>query len=191
MYSWLINFQYITEEYFKMYKDSNQIENETDIYIFSDPTWSHPDHPLGLAFFDTSSNCAAILGMTYFGEHKKGTLTLAWGMANRHGYASCHGGQKRYNLKDGSKYVVGVFCLSGSGKSTITHAQHGGKYAIIVLHDDAFIISTEDKSTIALEPAYFDKTQDYPMADPGNTFLVTVQNNGAAKTRLFPSIPVR
>ena len=178
MYSWMLNFQYITEQYFNMYKESKVIENESDIYIFSDPDWSHPDHPLGLAFFDPENNCAAILGMRYFGEHKKGTLTLAWGIANRHGYASCHGGQKRYNLKDGSKFVVGVFGLSGSGKSTITHARHGGKYDITVLHDDAFIISTEDKSSIALEPAYFDKTQDYPMEDPDNTYLVTVQNNG-------------
>lgn len=117
--------------------------------------------------------------MRYFGEHKKGTLTLAWGIANRHGYAACHGGQKRYNLSDNSKFVLGVFGLSGSGKSTITHAKHGGKYDITVLHDDAFIISTEDTSSVALEPAYFDKTQDYPMDDPDNTYLLTVQNNGA------------
>ena len=179
MYSWMLNFQYITEYYYNMYKDSRIMENEPDLYIFSDPTWSHPDHPLGLTFFDPVSNCAAILGMRYFGEHKKGTLTLAWGVANRHGYASCHGGQKRYNLKDGNKFVLGVFGLSGSGKSTITHARHNNKYDITVLHDDAFIISTEDKSSIALEPAYFDKTQDYPMDDPDNTYLVTVQNNGA------------
>ncbi len=179
MYSWLLNFQYITEQYFSMYKESRVIENEPDIYIFSDPQWSHPDHPMGLAFFDPKSNVAAILGMRYFGEHKKGTLTLAWGIANRHGYAACHGGQKRYNLSDGSKYVAGVFGLSGSGKSTITHAQHGGKYDITVLHDDAFIISTEDKSSIALEPAYFDKTQDYPTDDPNNKYLMTIQNNGA------------
>ncbi len=179
MFSWLLNFQYITQEYYEMYKDSKVIENESDIYIFSDPTWTHPDHPLGLTFFDPDNNCAAILGMRYFGEHKKGTLTLAWGIANRHGYAACHGGQKRYNLKDGSKFIVGVFGLSGSGKSTITHAKHGGKYDITVLHDDAFIISTTDRSSIALEPAYFDKTQDYPMDDPDNKYLVTVQNDGA------------
>lgn len=179
MYSWLLNFQYLNEYYYNMYKDSNVLENEPDIYILSDPQWSHPDHPMGLAFFDPKSNCAAILGMRYFGEHKKGTLTLAWGLANRHGFASCHAGQKRYNLKDGRKFVVGVFGLSGSGKSTITHSQHGGKYDITVLHDDAFIISTEDKSSIALEPAYFDKTQDYPTDDPNNKYLLTIQNNGA------------
>ena len=178
MYSWLLNYQYITEQYFNMYTNSKQIENEGDIYIFSDPTWSHPDHPLGLTFFDPENNCAAILGMRYFGEHKKGTLTLAWGIANRHGYAACHGGQKRYNFKDGSKFVLGVFGLSGSGKSTITHAKHGGKYDVTVLHDDAFIISVENGSSVALEPAYFDKTQDYPMDNADNKFLITVQNVG-------------
>lgn len=179
MYSWMLNFQYITDYYYNMYKDSRKIENEPDLYIFSDPSWSHPDHPLGLTFFDPDNNCAVILGMRYFGEHKKGTLTLAWGVANRHGYAACHGGQKRYNLEDGSKFIVGVFGLSGSGKSTITHAKHGGKYDITVLHDDAFIISTTDRSSVALEPAYFDKTQDYPMDNPDNKYLLTVQNNGA------------
>ncbi|ROR23462.1 phosphoenolpyruvate carboxykinase, partial [Mobilisporobacter senegalensis] len=69
--------------------------------------------------------------------------------------------------------------LSGSGKSTITHAAHGGKYDITVLHDDAFIISSEDGSSIALEPAYFDKTQDYPLTCEDNKFLVTAQNCGA------------
>jgi len=179
MYSWLLNFQFITQEYFEMYQKSHDLSHEGDIYIFSDPEWKHPDHPLGLTFFDPEHNCAALLGMRYFGEHKKGTLTLGWGIANRNGYASCHGGQKRYNLSDGSKFVAGVFGLSGSGKSTITHARHDDKYDITVLHDDAFIISAEDGSSVALEPAYFDKTQDYPLADDDNTYLLTVQNNGA------------
>ncbi len=177
MYSWLLNFQAITAEYKEMYKDSKLIEGEGDIYIFSDPTWRHPDHPMGLTYFDPKHNCAALLGMRYFGEHKKGTLTLAWGIANRHGFASCHGGQKRYNLPNGDKFVVSVFGLSGSGKSTITHAKHDGKYDITVLHDDAFVISTKDGSSVALEPTYFDKTQDYPLDNPDNKFLVTIQNN--------------
>lgn len=179
LYSWMLNFQYLSDEYVKMYKNSKPIDGEADIYIFSNPQWSHPEHPMGLAYFNTKENCAAILGMRYFGEHKKGTLTIAWAIANRHGYASCHGGQKRYNLSDGRKFVAGVFGLSGSGKSTITHAAHGGKYDITVLHDDAFIISSEDGSSIALEPAYFDKTQDYPLSSPDNKFLVTAQNCGA------------
>ncbi len=177
VYSWLLNFQYLNDIYNQMYKESRQIP-EGDIYIFSDPDWTHPDYPYGLTFFDPKNNCAAILGMRYFGEHKKGTLTLVWCAAARNGYASCHGGLKRYNLQDGKKYSVAVFGLSGSGKSTITHARHNDKYDITVLHDDAFIINVKEKYSIALEPAYFDKTQDYPMGCEDNKFLITVQNNG-------------
>ncbi len=177
MYSWLLNFQHINEAYSQMYRESREIP-EGDITIFSDPDWSHPDFPYGLTFFDPEYNCAAILGMRYFGEHKKGTLTLAWGIAARNGYASCHGGLKRYNLPGDKKYSVAVFGLSGSGKSTITHAKHDNKYDVTVLHDDAFIINTNEKYSIALEPAYFDKTQDYPMGCEDNKFIITLQNNG-------------
>ncbi len=177
MYSWMLNFQYVNECYAEMYSESRLI-NEGDIYVYSDPDWSHPDFPYGLTFFDPEHNCAAILGMRYFGEHKKGTLTLAWGSAARNGYASCHGGMKRYNLEGDKSFQVAVFGLSGSGKSTITHAKHNNKYDITVLHDDAFIINVEDKYTIALEPAYFDKTADYPIGCDDNKYILTQQNNG-------------
>ena len=176
--SWMLNFQYVNEKYSEMYDNSRKI-SEGDIYVFSDPDWTHPDFPYGLTFFDPTHNCAAILGMRYFGEHKKGTLTLAWGCAARNGYASCHGGCKRYNLENGKKFTVAVFGLSGSGKSTITHAKHGGKFDVTVLHDDAFIINIEDKYSIALEPAYFDKTQDYPIGCEDNKYILTQQNAGA------------
>ncbi|HOO33515.1 MAG TPA: phosphoenolpyruvate carboxykinase (ATP) [Thermotogota bacterium] len=183
LYNWLLNFQPINENYVEMYRKSRVFKNDGDIFVFSDPEWKHEEHPLGLTFFDSEHNCSAILGMRYFGEFKKGTLTLAWGCANRNGYASCHGGQKRYNLKDGRKFVLGVFGLSGSGKSTITHAKHSDKYDITVLHDDAFIISAENGSSVALEPSYFDKTADYPVDSPDNDYLLSVQNNAAIKDK--------
>ena len=192
LYNWMLNFQYMSDEYVKMYKNSTPVGNgnEPDIYIFSDPQWvpgNRPDvdysclsDPLTLCYFDTDQNCACILGMKYFGEHKKGTLTMAWAIANRNGYASCHGGQKEYTLSDGSKFVASVYGLSGSGKSTLTHAKHGDKYpAIKVLHDDAFIINSDTCSSIALEPTYFDKTADYPTGCPDNQYLITVQNCSA------------
>lgn len=191
MYSWMLNFQYMSDEYVKMYKNSKPVGdgNEPDIYIFSDPQWTpvaHPgvsfdclSDPQTLCYFNTNQNCACILGMRYFGEHKKGTLTMAWAVANRNGYAACHGGQKEYTLSDGSKYVASVYGLSGSGKSTLTHAKHNGKYEIKVLHDDAFIINADTCSSIALEPTYFDKTQDYPAGCPDNKFLLTAQNCSA------------
>ena len=189
LYSWMLNFQYMSDEYVKMYKNSKPVGDgkEPDIYIFSDPQWSpvaHPgvnfdclSDPQTLCYFNTDQNCACILGMRYFGEHKKGTLTMAWAVANRNGYASCHGGQKEYTLADGRKYVASVFGLSGSGKSTITHAKHGGKYGVTVLHDDAFIINTDTCASVALEPTYFDKTQDYPTGCEDNKYLLTVMNN--------------
>lgn len=175
LYSWLLNFQVTNDFYDKMYAASRKI-NAGDIFIYSDPTWHHPDYPMGLAYFDTDHNAAIILGMNYFGELKKATLTLAWATAHRMGYASCHGGQKKFTLADGSNYVSAFFGLSGSGKSTLTHAKHNQKYQIEVLHDDAFIISLSDGSSIALEPAYFDKTQDYPSDHEEVDYFVTVQN---------------
>ncbi len=186
LYNWLLNFQYLNNIYSEMYRDSRPFQ-EGDIFIFSDPDWCHPDHPLGLTYFDPNNNCAALLGMRYFGEFKKGTLTLAWGTAVRNGFASCHGGLKRYNLSHtedmGEDFVVAVFGLSGSGKSTITHSDHDQRYDITVLHDDAFIINIKEKYAIALEPSYFDKTADYPMGCPDNKFILTVQNNGAMKMK--------
>lgn len=178
LYSWLLNFQILDEEFKNRLKIS-KCYDEDDIFVFFDPKWSHPDYPDGLAYFDTNHNCVAILGLNYFGELKKATLTLAWGIAARNGYVSCHGGLKIFQgKKEETDYVASFFGLSGSGKSTLTHAKHNGRYDIKVLHDDAFIISEKDGSSIALEPSYFDKTSDYPTGHPEQDFFVTVQNCG-------------
>ena len=173
MYSWVMNFKFFDDAVKEFYNNSKDIP-EGDIYIYSDPDYVVPGHPGGLAIF----NCAMILGMRYFGEHKKGTLTLAWSLANRYGYVACHGGMKRYNLKNGESFTIGVFGLSGSGKSTLTHEKHNGRYDISILHDDAYIINTNDLSSVAMEPTYFDKMQDYPVEHPANKYLLTLQNVG-------------
>ena len=177
MYSWIMNFNFFDEATKDFYNNSKDIP-EGDIYIYSDPDYVVPGHPGGLAIFDPAHNCAMILGMRYFGEHKKGTLTLAWSLANRYGYVACHGGMKRYNLKNGESFTIGVFGLSGSGKSTLTHEKHNGRYNISILHDDAYIINTNDLSSVAMEPTYFDKMQDYPVEHPANKYLLTLQNVG-------------
>ena len=177
MYSWVMNFKFFDDAVKEFYNNSKDIP-EGDIYIYSDPDCVVPGHPGGLAIFDPAHNCAMILGMRYFGEHKKGTLTLAWSLANRYGYVACHGGMKRYNLKNGESFTIGVFGLSGSGKSTLTHEKHNGRYDISILHDDAYIINTNDLSSVAMEPTYFDKMQDYPVEHPANKYLLTLQNVG-------------
>ena len=177
MYSWIMNFKFFDDAVKEFYNNSKDVP-EGDIYIYSDPDYVVPGHPGGLAIFDPAHNCAMILGMRYFGEHKKGTLTLAWSLANRYGYVACHGGMKRYNLKNGESFTIGVFGLSGSGKSTLTHEKHNGRYNISILHDDAYIINTNDLSSVAMEPTYFDKMQDYPVEHPANKYLLTLQNVG-------------
>lgn len=180
LYSWLINFQIFDEDYKARYENSTEYD-ENDVYIFSDPSWKHKDFPDGLAYFDTNRNVAIILGLQYFGELKKGTLTLGWGTAARQGYAVAHGGLKRFVRDDDVSHVAAFFGLSGSGKSTLTHAKHDDKYDITVLHDDAFIINQEDGSSIALEPSYFDKTNDYPTGHPEQDYFVTIQNVGVTQ----------
>lgn len=188
VYNWLLNFQDLTPEYAAMYEKSKTL-NEPDIYIFTDPDWSHPDFPGGLALFDPKNNCAALLGLRYFGEFKKGTLTLGWSVANRQGFVACHGGLKKY--QHGNKtYVAAFFGLSGSGKSTLTHAKHNGKYKITIVHDDALIINLNDLSSIALEPSYFDKTSDYPLTSEDNKYLLTIQNCGATLDENGRIVPV-
>lgn len=177
LYSWLLNFQIFDEEYAKRYENSKEYE-ENDIYIFSDPSWEHEDYPDGLSYIDSEHNVAIILGLQYFGELKKGTLTQGWGTAARQGYVSCHGGLKKFSKENDESHVTAFFGLSGSGKSTLTHSKHNGKYDVTVLHDDAFIIDQETGTSIALEPSYFDKTSDYPAGDPEQDYFVTVQNVG-------------
>lgn len=178
LYSWMLNFQDTNFSSNIMYRDSKAID-EGDIYLYSDPDEIALDFDNGLSLFDHNHNCGALMGLKYFGEHKKATLTMAWSIASRNDYTACHGGQKRFNLKDNKTYIAGVFGLSGSGKSTITHSKHHGKYDVTVLHDDAFIISNRDGSSISLEPSYFDKVQDYPTNSEDNKYLLTMQNVGA------------
>lgn len=178
MYSWMLNFQNRTREMDTLYNQSKEI-GEGDIYLYSDPDEYIEDFNTGISIFDHKNNCGILLGLRYFGEHKKATLTMAWSVASRLNYTACHGGQKRFNLDNNKTFIAGVFGLSGSGKSTITHSKHGGKYDITVLHDDAFIISNDDGSSISLEPSYFDKVQDYPTDSEDNKYLLTMQNTGA------------
>lgn len=178
MYSWMLNFQSSNLEMDSMYDTSTAI-NEGDIFLYSDPEEIVEGHVNGTSIFDHKHNCATLLGLRYFGEHKKATLTMAWSIASRNDYTACHGGQKRFNLPDNKTYIAGVFGLSGSGKSTITHSKHKGKFDVTVLHDDAFIISNKDGSSISLEPSYFDKVQDYPTNSEDNKYLLTIQNVGA------------
>jgi len=72
----------------------------------------------------------------------------------------------------------------------LTHAKHGGKYDITIVHDDALVINLEDLSSIALEPSYFDKTSDYPLTSDDNKYLLTIQNCGITVDEDGKLVPV-
>lgn len=176
MFDWGINFSPFMKQWSTLYKRSRQLD-EPDILVFADPEWSHPDFPNGLVIIDEEANCIAILGLRYFGERKKGTLTLAWTIGVRQNMVACHGGIK----KIGNKPPVAVFGLSGSGKSSITNSHdHAGTLKknekVTVIHDDAFLIDLEKNFTVTLEPSLFDKTDAVKFNDPDIKYFYSAQN---------------
>lgn len=182
MLDWGINFCPFIKPWSDIYATS-RIINEPDIIAFADPEWSHPDYPHGCVIIDEMTNCIAILGLRYFGERKKGTLTLAWTIGVRHNMVACHGGIK----KIGNMPPVAVFGLSGSGKSSITNSlDHEGlltaEEKVTVIHDDAFLIDLEHDFSVALEPSLFDKTDAVASDDPQLKYFYSAQNVGVMAT---------
>lgn len=177
MLDWGMNFTPFMKPWSETYEKSRQLD-EPDILVFADPEWSHPDFPHGLVVIDEKQNSIAILGLRYFGERKKGTLTLAWTIGVRQNMVACHGGIK----KVAGKQPIAVFGLSGSGKSSITNSlDHEGTLKksekVTVIHDDAFLIDLEDDVTVALEPSLFDKTDSVKsFRDPTLKYFYSAQN---------------
>ena len=181
MLDWGFNFTPWMKPWINSYKRSRPID-EPDILVFADPEWSHPEFPDGLVLVDETENCIAILGMRYFGERKKGTLTLAWTAGVRHNMVACHGGIK----KIGNHPPIAVFGLSGSGKSSITNSHdHEGTLKksekVTVIHDDAFLIDLNNNISVALEPSLFDKTDAVKYKDPQIKYFFTAQNVAVTK----------
>lgn len=161
-----------------------------DILFISDPAWSNPDYPKGLALFDPYENVVVNLGMTYFGERKKGTLTLAWSSGMRMGQVACHAGIKEVDFTncDDPKYhalgkrSISFFGLSGSGKSSHTNSHdHMGTlpagFQRRILHDDAYQIDIPNKTCRVWEPTLFDKTDSRDINHADWKYCISSQNN--------------
>lgn len=182
MLDWGFNFAPFMPPWSDQYKRSRKLD-EPDILVLADPDWHHPDYPDGCVLIDEAHNCAAILGLRYFGERKKGTLTLAWTIGVRHNMVACHGGIK----KIGKALPLAVFGLSGSGKSSITNSlDHDGNLKksekVTVIHDDAFLIDLENDYSVALEPSLFDKTDAVTFDDATLKYFYSAQNVAVTKT---------
>jgi phosphoenolpyruvate carboxykinase (ATP) len=176
MLDWGTNFTPWMKPWSEAYKKSKKLD-EPDILVIADPEWSDPEFPNGLVIIDEEENCIAILGLRYFGERKKGTLTLAWTIGVRLNMVACHGGIKTI----GNYPPLAVFGLSGSGKSSLTNSlDHGGllkkNEKVTVIHDDAFLIGLDENLTIALEPSLFDKTDAVEFRDPIIKYFYSAQN---------------
>jgi len=160
--SLLLNFQaFINETNYEFYRNSRQLE-EPDLLMVYDPDWSHPKYEGGLVIIDRASKTIFVLGLPYFGEIKKGFLTLIWHTAISEKIPGTE--IRRFLPIHGSICVINgktviIIALSGSGKSSLS------KNAESIAHDDAFVVSMVTGKAIILEPTFFNKTDGDNMGD--------------------------
>ncbi|HHV37308.1 MAG TPA: phosphoenolpyruvate carboxykinase (ATP) [Candidatus Cloacimonetes bacterium] len=194
VFHWLLNFQpydSVKEEY-----ESSPILPIQDIILIAFNEWTCDDpyyNNVGapqLALVEEKHNVMVNLGMRYFGERKKGTLTMGWTSGIRIGMAACHGGIKEidFGTCNDSKYhdlgkrSIAFYGLSGTGKSSHTNAHDNGGtlpegFSKVVLHDDAFQIDLENKLCRAWEPTLFDKTDSRPIGHPDWDYALALMNH--------------
>ena len=194
VFNWLCNFrplEFIEAEYNK----SKEVPI-LDIILVAFNEWTCDDpyyNNVGapqLAVVDEKQNVLICLGMRYFGERKKGTLTLGWTSGMILGLAACHGGIKEIDFascNDKSYHHLGkrsiaFFGLSGTGKSSHTNSHTNGNtlpngFSKVVLHDDAFQIDTENKVCLGWEPTFFDKTDSRDPQNPDWKFMISLMNH--------------
>jgi phosphoenolpyruvate carboxykinase (ATP) len=193
VFNWLCNFaplELMEEEY----KKSKPLPI-LDVIIVAFNEWTCDDpyyHNVGapqIGLVDETQNVIFNLGMRYFGERKKGTLTLAWTSGMRLGMAACHGGIKEIDFsgcadkyKNLGKKSIAFYGLSGTGKSSHTNSIDNGDtlpagFEKYCLHDDAFQIDTDEKVCRVWEPALFDKTDSRDLDNPDWKYLIALMNH--------------
>lgn len=194
LYNWLLNFAPY-EQLKDQYETSPKLPIQ-DIILISFNEWTCDDdfyNNVGapqLALVDEKHNVIVNLGMRYFGERKKGTLTLAWTSGIRIGMAACHGGIKEIDFstcKDAKyhkfgKRSIAFYGLSGTGKSSHTNNHDNAGtlpegFSKVVLHDDAFQIDLENKVCRVWEPTLFDKTDSRPIDHPDWKYALALMNH--------------
>jgi phosphoenolpyruvate carboxykinase (ATP) len=194
MYNWLLNFAPY-EQYAEQYEKSAKLPI-LDIILIAFNEWTCDDpfyNNVGapqLALVDEVHNVNICLGMRYFGERKKNTLTLAWTSGMKLGMAACHAGIKEIDFttcEDAKYHALGkrsiaFYGLSGTGKSSHTNsADNGGTlpkgFKKVVLHDDAFQIDLKEKVCRVWEPTLFDKTDSRDVDHPDWKYCLSLMNH--------------
>ncbi|MDI3503460.1 MAG: phosphoenolpyruvate carboxykinase [Candidatus Cloacimonadota bacterium] len=194
MFNWLVNFTPL-DSIKEAYETSPKLPIQ-DIIIIAFNEWTCDDpfyNNVGapqLALVDEKHNVMVNLGMRYFGERKKGTLTMAWTSGIRIGMAACHGGIKEIDFSncDDSNYhkfgkrSIAFYGLSGTGKSSHTNSHDNAGtlpkgFSKVVLHDDAFQIDLKNKVCRAWEPTLFDKTDSRAIDHPDWKYCLALMNH--------------
>lgn len=194
VYNWLLNFAPY-ESVAEKYASSPKLPIQ-DIILIGFNEWTCDDsfyNNVGapqLALVDEKHNVIVNLGMRYFGERKKGTLTLAWTSGIRIGMAACHGGIKEIDFASCEeakfhkfgKRSIAFYGLSGTGKSSHTNSHDNGGtlpkgFSKVVLHDDAFQIDLENKICRVWEPTLFDKTDSRPIDHQDWKYALALMNH--------------
>jgi phosphoenolpyruvate carboxykinase (ATP) len=194
MFNWLVNFTPL-DSIKEAYEASAKLPIQDVIIIgfnewtCDDPFYNNVGAPQ-LALVDEKHNVMVNLGMRYFGERKKGTLTMAWTSGIRIGMAACHGGIKEIDFGSCAdpgyhkfgKRSIAFYGLSGTGKSSHTNSHDNAGtlpegFSKVVLHDDAFQIDLENKVCRAWEPTLFDKTDSRPTDHPDWKYCLALMNH--------------
>ncbi len=177
--SFVLNFQgFISPGDHEFYQNSRRI-NEPDMLLVYDPDWRHPEHSGGLVIIDRQSKTVIVLGLAYFGEIKKGFLTLIWhsGIHERiegtelRRFLPIHGSICVINGKK-----MATIALSGSGKSSLSSRAES------IAHDDAFVVSMVTGRVIILEPTFFNKTDGDTLGDDTTRRGLIFFNMGVVET---------
>lgn len=188
MFFWNANFTPM-DAVKEAYESSRELPVQ-DILVVCYPEWKSPDpqFKVGCVIVDAPHNVIFVLGLRYFGERKKGTLTLAWTSGMRLGVVASHGGIKEIDFSEceapankAGKQIIAFYGLSGSGKSSHTNAldndgslPKGIKRKIA--HDDAFQIDCENSMCYVWEPSLFDKTDQRNFDHPDWEYCIGTQN---------------
>ena len=160
-----------------------------DILFVSFPGWKSEEKrwSKGCVAVDEEHMTIFNLGMRYFGERKKGTLTMAWTAGMRMGMVAAHAGIKEVDftqvpgLEQRGKQIIAFYGLSGSGKSShINTMDNGGtlpREAVCrIAHDDAFQIDCRNRRSYVWEPALYDKTDSRDEKHQDWKYCITTQN---------------
>lgn len=196
----IMNFVPSTDETRKQYQESKPLGFK-NIRLVCNPDWVNPEwlawrsrvnsgdakqvkndpEPQRMKMiFDAENNVGFLLGNYYFGECKKGALSLIWSsFLNRNLGMPIHGSSKSLVTPDGKKKVFITIGLSGSGKSSLGNAYHeefikkGWLKNVELGNDDAIVVQMNENETTGLEAGLYNKTDEYA---PGSFWEKTVQS---------------